>query len=90
MENIVIVSDYDTLHIELEEDMSTPFYDTWMETYDEIYTVIGGKEYAVESYAYSNKELIAIQSAAAYPKIRLEMTRILFMSKAERIRKDVM
>ncbi len=73
MENIVIVSDYDTLHIELEEDMSTPFYDTWMDTYDEVYTVIGGKEYAVEPYAYTNKELIAIQGAAAYPKIRFEM-----------------
>lgn len=73
MENIVIVSDYDTLHIELEEDMSTPFYDTWMDTYDEIYTVISGKEYGVEPYAYSNKELIAIQSAACYPKIRLEI-----------------
>ena len=39
--------------------MSTPFYDTWMDTYDEVYTVIGGKEYAVEPYAYTNKELIA-------------------------------
>lgn len=73
MENIVIVSDYDTLHIELEEDMSSSFYDTWMETYDEVYTVINGNEYAVEPYAYSNKELIAIQGAAAYPKIRLEI-----------------
>lgn len=73
MENIVIVSDYDTLHIELAEDMSSDFYETWMGTYDEMYTVIGGKEYAVEPYSYTNKELVAIQSARVYPKIRMEV-----------------
>ncbi|MCM1158161.1 MAG: biotin/lipoyl-binding protein [Bacteroidales bacterium] len=74
MENIVIVSDYDKLHLELEEDISSRFYEQIIYIYEEEYLLVGGKQYKVEPYEYSNEQLIAIQSNTASPKIRLEIT----------------
>lgn len=73
MENIVIVSDYEDLHLELAEDLSSTFYTVDMWLCSQIYTVIGRKQYEVEPYDYTNEEMIAIQSAGVYPKIRLEV-----------------
>lgn len=73
MENIVIVSDYDDLHLELTEDLSSTFYTAEMGRFNQSYTVIEGKQYEVEPYDYTNEEMIAIQSAGAYPKIHLEI-----------------
>lgn len=72
-ENVVIVSDYDALHLELQEDISNDLYTEGRDgTYDEIYTLLNGRQCNAEIYTYSNQELIAIQSAGLYPKIRLE------------------
>lgn len=72
-ENVVIVSDYDALHLELQEDISKDLYTEGRDgTYDEIYTLLNGRQCSAEIYTYSNQELIAIQSAGLYPKIRLE------------------
>ncbi len=72
-ENVVIVSDYDALHLELQEDISNDLYTEGRDgTYDEIYMFLNGRQCSAEIYTYSNQELIAIQSAGLYPKIRLE------------------
>lgn len=73
MENIVIVSDYDQLHLELTEDISSSFYKQSMPRYDRMYTNIGGKEYDVKAFTYSNAQLMAIQGAQVWPRIRFEI-----------------
>lgn len=73
-ENIVIISDYNLLHLELTQDISSQFYTQYIgEVYNQIYTFINGKQCDVEVYSHSNEELIAIQSAGIYPKIRLDV-----------------
>ncbi len=72
-ENVVIVSDYDALHLELQEDISKDLYTEGRDgTYDDIYMLLNGRQCDAEIYTYSNQELIAIQSAGLYPRIRLE------------------
>lgn len=73
MENIVIVSDYDDVHLELSEDISSVFYKQNIPRYDRIYVNIAGKERNVKTYSYTNTQLIAIQGAKLWPKIRLEI-----------------
>lgn len=73
MENIVIVSDYDSLHLELSDNLLSEFYSRDMQVLSRIYTSIGGKEYAVEPYEYTNAEMLAIQRTDSYPRIRLEL-----------------
>lgn len=73
-ENVVIVSNYDSLHLELTEDMSSEFYEVNKnKIYDETYALLNGTRYNVKLYTYSNQELVAIQSAGIYPRIRLEV-----------------
>lgn len=73
-ENVVIVSDYDSLHLELTEDMSSEFYEANKNAiYDETYALLNGTRCNVKLYTYSNQELVAIQSAGIYPRIRLEV-----------------
>lgn len=73
-ENVVIVSDYDSLHLELTEDMSSEFYEINKNAvYDETYALLNGIRCNVKLYTYSNQELVAIQSAGIYPRIRLEV-----------------
>lgn len=73
-ENVVIVSDYNSLHLELTEAMSSEFYEANKnEIYDETYALLNGTRRNVKLYAYSNQELVAIQSAGIYPRIRLEV-----------------
>ena len=76
-ENVVIVSDYNQLHLELEQDVSSRFYKHYIgDVYDRIYTIVGGSERNVEVYEYSNRELIAMQSAAQFSPIRLELEKL--------------
>lgn len=73
-DNVVIVSDYNSLHLELTEDMSSEFYEiNRNEVYDETYALLNGTRCNVKLYTYSNQELVAIQSAGIYPRIRLEV-----------------
>lgn len=73
MENIVIVSDYDTQYLELEDDISSPFYEVNMETFSRMYASVNGKEVEVKPFEYTKEQLIAVQSANAYPNIRLSL-----------------
>ncbi len=73
-ENVVIVSDYEQLHLELKEDISSRFYTHYMgDVYNQIYANINGKHRDVKVYEYSNQELVAMQSAGSFSRIRLEV-----------------
>lgn len=73
-ENIVIISDYNQLHLELMQDISSSFYVQYIgKIYNQIYTIIDGEQRDVEVYSHSNQELVAIQSAGSYPRIRLDV-----------------
>lgn len=73
-ENIVIISDYNQLHLELMQDISSSFYVQYIgRIYNQIYTIIDGKHCDAEVYSHSNQELVAIQSAGSYPRIRLDV-----------------
>lgn len=73
MENVVIISDYNKLHLELEDDLFSDFYRQDISRYDQIYTEIGGTKYTVRPFDYTNSQMLAIQSAKLYPRIRLEV-----------------
>lgn len=72
MENVVIISDYNELHLELEDNLTSDFYRKEISRYDRIYTEIGGKKYTVKPFDYTNAQMLAIQSAELYPRIRLD------------------
>lgn len=73
-ENVVIVSDYNQLHLELDQDLSSRLYTHYIgDVYNRIYTIMNGTKCDVEVYKYSNAELIAMQSADQFPRIRLEV-----------------
>jgi len=73
-ENVVIVSDYEELHLELSEDISSRFYTHYIgDVYNQIYANVNGKQREVEVYEYSNQELVAMQSAGSFSRIRLEL-----------------
>ncbi len=73
-ENVVIVSDYEQLHLELTEDISSRFYKHYIgDVYNQIYANVNGKQREVEVYEYSNRELVAMQSAGNFSRIRLEL-----------------
>lgn len=73
MENVVIISDYNELHLELADDLFSDFYRQDISRYDQIYTEIGGTKYTVRPFDYTNAQMLAIQSAKLYPRIRLEV-----------------
>lgn len=73
MENVVIISDYNELHLELADDLFSDFYRQDISRYDQIYTEIGGTKYTVRPFDYTNAQMLAIQSAERYPRIRLEV-----------------
>lgn len=73
-ENVVIVSDYEQLHLELTEDISSRFYTHYIgDVYNQIYANVKGKQCDVKVYEYSNRELVAMQSADRFSRIRLEV-----------------
>lgn len=72
MENVVIISDYNELHLELEDNLISDFYRKEISRYDRIYTEIGGTKYTVKPFDYTNAQMLAIQSAELYPRIRLD------------------
>lgn len=72
MENVVIISDYNELHLELEDNLTSDFYRKEISRYDRIYTEIAGKKYTVKPFDYTNAQMLAIQSAELYPRIRLD------------------
>lgn len=73
-ENIVIISDYNQLHLELMQNISSSFYVQYIgEIYNQIYTIMDGKQCDAEVYSHTNQELVAIQSAGSYPRIRLDV-----------------
>ena len=73
MENVVIISDYNELHLELADNLFSDFYRQDISRYDQIYTEIGGTKYTVRPFDYTNAQMLAIQSAKLYPRIRLEV-----------------
>lgn len=73
MENVVIISDYNELHLELADNLFSDFYRKDISRYDQIYTEIGGTKYTVNPFDYTNAQMLAIQSAERYPRIRLEV-----------------
>lgn len=73
MENVVIISDYNELHLELADNLFSDFYRKDISRYDQIYTEIGGTKYTVRPFDYTNAQMLAIQSAKLYPRIRLEV-----------------
>lgn len=73
MENVVIISDYNELHLELADNLFSDFYRKDISRYDQIYTEIGGTKYTVRPFDYTNAQMLAIQSAERYPRIRLEV-----------------
>ena len=72
MENVVIISDYNELHLELEDNLISDFYRKEISRYDRIYMEIGETKYTVKPFDYTNAQMLAIQSAELYPRIRLE------------------
>ena len=66
-ENIALVSDYDDLYIEVPS-MTTK--DNREGTFAEMYTVLDGKKYPLEEYAFTPKELSYAEALKAYPNLR--------------------
>ncbi len=69
LENVVVVSDYENCHIELngvtiEEDI--------FKKYDSMYTVMGGKRYSLVEYAYSTYEELMADGRDMFPATRLK------------------
>ena len=70
-DNIVIISDYDDLYIELTGESVTK---NGYSSYSSMYTVINGERYYIEEYSYTNQELAMAQSYGSLPYARFNIS----------------
>ncbi len=73
-ENIVIISDYDELHLELGIDIKDTDYTSRIKKDDtEIYILQSGKKMLLSTIRYSNEELVAMERSGKYCKVRFDL-----------------
>lgn len=69
-ENIVVISDYENCYIELPTvSLSEEFIHT-EKSYRIFFTIVNGKRYDLEKYAYSPEELVVIENKQMYPFLK--------------------
>lgn len=68
-ENIVIISDYNKLHLELDVNIGDKLYKSLCESYDDVYVMIDGQKISLTLCEYTNAELVAMQSVNMYTNI---------------------
>ncbi|MBP3325939.1 MAG: efflux RND transporter periplasmic adaptor subunit [Coprococcus sp.] len=69
-ENVVIISDINQPYIEITgEKVKRGAYDV----FKNMYTVIDGKRYEIETYDYTNQELAVAQSMSSIPDVRFKL-----------------
>lgn len=72
-ENIVIVSDYEDIHLELDIDVNNSEYNNMIAKDDcQIYILENGKRIELTPTNYTNEELIAMERADCYCKVSFE------------------
>ncbi len=72
-ENIVIVTDVDTLHLELNETLDSMLYKNTLGRMKEIFVLIGNKNCPVTVHEYTNAEYSAMEAAGMFTRIRLDL-----------------
>ncbi len=69
-DNVVVLSDYDDIYIELTGENVTK---NGFTGYNTMYTVISGTKYEIEEYSYTNQELAMAQSYGTLPYVRFNL-----------------
>lgn len=72
-ENVVVVSDFDNLHLELESTVGSSLYKKMDTMYDERYILHQGKKVPLKLKEYTNEEYVAMESNQQYPQINFTL-----------------
>lgn len=72
-ENVVIVSDNDKLHFEIDEKITSTFEEVNLPLMTDMFCYFDGAKREIVKYKYSNAEYMAMESVKNYPFVRFEI-----------------
>ena len=72
-ENVVIITDNDKLHFEIDEKMDSGFAEVSIKSFKDMYCYLDGSRRNIIQYQFSNAEYVAMESVQSFPFVRFEL-----------------